>query len=440
MSSARGILVTWVGLMAFAVGAAPLHAQRVQFPGAPPPPTSGGLVPVPSAGGATTPLPGTAPFSTTAPSSTVPTLPSTGTGATLGTPAFDPYATSPPVSGTPPTSAPWNTMPPSSSPLGTTPPATSPYGAPPPGAPGAAWPYGSATQPPPGAYPGYGPTTGQADSLFPNGFMGPNNGPAPLRLLDDLRIRDTWTAGGDGLDVGMNDTEVGVDVQFPNFFGTSSPLVISPQFAMHLWDGPKGSLTQDLPGAAYSALVEAAWNSDPALLGGANIAVSVGVYSDFNAITTDSIRIQTMSYGWIRLTPQMMLKLGVNYIDRVDLALLPAVGLLWEPNPQTRFDIFFPKPKLSRHLSTVGTTDVWWYIAGEYGNGSWTIERAAGGTDQVDINDIRLMFGFDWFGQSGTRGMLEAGWVTSREVVYRYNPADNFKPSDTFMIRAGLAF
>lgn len=335
-------------------------------------------------------------------------------------------------------------MPPANPALRTTPPpgtpAVSPYGAPPPGAPGTAWPYGNATTPPPAGYPGYGPTTGQPDALFPNGLFGPSSGPAPLRLLDDLRLRETWTAGGEGLDLGMNDIETGIDFQFPNFFGSTAPLVISPQFVLSLWDGPKGSLTQQLPPNAYGALVESSWNSDPALAWGANLAASVGVFSDFNTATTQSIRLQTMSYGWVRLTPQIMAKVGVNYIDRLDIKLLPAVGILWEPNPQTRFDIFFPKPKLARQISAVGTTEVWIYVAGEYGGGSWTIENYLGNADRIDINDIRLMVGVDWYNQSGTRGMFEVGWVTSREVVYLNLPSENFSSGDTFMLRAGVAF
>ncbi|MFO0903946.1 MAG: hypothetical protein U0939_13155 [Pirellulales bacterium] len=420
----------WSGVcLAILAWPAVLCAQRVQFPTAPPP-ASGGMVPVPSAPPVTgtTPLPGTAPppaFGAPALPPPPTTAPAVNSGATLGAPAFDPYATSPPggVPGMSPAAQPWKA---------TTPPGT-PYGAAPAGQP---FPYGSATPPPNGYY----GQPGQPSALFPNGFTGSQPGQPPLKLLDDLRLRQTWVAGDGGLNIGMNDTDIGIDVQFPHFFGSATPLVISPQFTLSLWDGPGGSLTQQLPPNAYGALLEGAWNSDQAAVAGANLAVSVGVFSDFNTFTSDSIRIQTMSYGWVRLTPQMMLKLGVNYIDRVDIKLLPAVGILWEPSPEIKFDIFFPKPKFSRKFSPIGTTETWLYLAAEYGGGSWTIEYWSGGTDQIDINDIRLMVGVEWFAQSGMRGMFEVGWVTSREVVYRYHPADDFSPDDTFMLRAGIAF
>ncbi|MFM7073688.1 MAG: hypothetical protein ACKO38_18020 [Planctomycetota bacterium] len=465
------------GVLALIVSASLAHAQRVQFPSGPGANNSG-MVPVPSFGnqpaGSTypaNPYPSTAPPGGIATPSTsiVPGLgttsgspatglppvvpgaaaPPPGYGATLGPPAIDPYSSTPaagamggyggtygaggynpagvgtPGAGTGTTTPPWR------QPMG------SPYGmAPPPNAGSSAWPYGGAGT----TYPTYGAAPGQPDSLFPNGLFAPSNGPMPIRLLDDLRIRETWTAASDGLDIGMNDIELGIDFQFPEFLGTTQPLIISPQFALSLWDGPQGDPTRELPASVYGALVEAIWNSDPAYAWGASLSGSVGVFSDFNAVTTDSIRLQTLSYAWVRLTPQLMLKAGVNYIDRVELSLLPAVGLLWEPNPQTRLDIFFPKPKLARQFTMLGTTEVWLYTAAEYGNGSWTVEHYSGSSEQVDINDIRVGVGVDWFAQSGSRGMFEVGWVTARDVVYRHHPGESFSPKDTFFLRAGFAF
>jgi hypothetical protein len=474
MKSTRWLRIAG-GVMALVAYASLAHAQRVQFPSGPGANNSG-LVPVPSFGSPPASNPyAAAPYSGTAapggiatpPTAIVPGIgnagsmpaagypptvpgpmaaPPAGYGATLGPPASDPYSSVPAASpatgfggfgaggynpGTAPGAPAGATAPPWRQPMGT------PYGmAPPPVAGSTAWPYGGAGA----TYPAYGAAPGQPDSLFPNGLFAPSAGPAPLKLLDDLRIRETWTAASDGLDIGMNDIEVGIDFQFPEFLGTTQPLILSPQFALSLWDGPQGDPTRELPASVYGALVEAIWNSDPAYAWGASLSGSVGVFSDFNAVTTDSIRLQTLSYGWVRLTPQLMLKAGVNYIDRVELSLLPAVGLLWEPNPQTRFDIFFPKPKLARQFTMLGTTEVWLYAAAEYGNGSWTIEHYSGSSEQVDINDIRVGIGVDWFAQSGSRGMFEAGWVTARDVVYRYHPSESFSPKDTFYLRAGFAF
>jgi len=280
--------------------------------------------------------------------------------------------------------------------------------------------------------------------MFPNGIFpqNPNSGAPPLKLFDNLRLRETWIYGDGGPQLGINDIEMAVTMMLPDFLGTKTPLMLSPNFALHLWDGPQPPAhSQFMPGSAYSAYLEAAYNTDHAQVVGGDIAVSLGVFSDFSTVTSESLRIQTFSYFWARLTPNMMLKLGVNYLDRVDVKLLPVIGVLYEPNPQTRLDILFPRPKLSHLFQTVGTTDIWWYLAGEYGGGSWTIDNSVTGfVDQVDINDIRIMLGFDWTNQSGTRGMFEVGWVMQRELIYRNHPADSTGLSDSFMLRGGIAF
>ncbi len=110
-----------------------------------------------------------------------------------------------------------------------------------------------------------------------------------------------------------------------------------------------------------------------------------------------------------------------------------------------RWEIYFPRPKLSQRLTTLGNTDLWWYVAAEYGGGSWTVERTlgplAGSSDQVDINDIRVYGGFEWFSRMTTvKGFVELGWVTERKLVYRTDSAANISLQDSLMLRGGLAF
>lgn len=433
--------------MVFA-GIDPVMAQRARIP---PVADPSAMVPVPSA---------------------APMTPSYGSGAVLGAPQFDPYSgtvipaqpvqpsafppaspygTSPygtaPVYGQPgwgqpvgaPTGAagasvpPWRASPYGATPAGASPYGTAPYGA----APYGASPYGTA---PYGAspFPAQSPS-----SIFPDGlnFWGPGGPTAePLRLFENLRLRQTYIGGDSGKEMSINDSEIGTTVQFPNFLGGTQPLKISPDFAIHLWDGPSPPSIAAMPGSAYSAYLAGDYQTDPAKSFGGFLNVSVGVYSDFNTFSSESLRIQSYSYGWVRLTPHMMLKGGVNYIDRVDLALLPIVGIYWEPTPQWKLDITFPNPKLARALGTVGNSDFWIYLAGEYGGGSWTVEMPGGGSDQVDINDMRLALGLDFTMQTGVRGNFEVGWVTQRNLVYRNAPEDSDSLSDSYMLRLGLVF
>jgi hypothetical protein len=308
---------------------------------------------------------------------------------------------------------------------------------------------GSALPPTPGAAP-YGSQWAQpvvpqpqGNYMFPNGFSDPNgsfNVYESLKFIHDVRFRHTYLAGGsDGNDLGINDSEVSVSFTFPNFLTTGQPLFITPAFALHLWDGPKDGI-HNLPGSAYSAYLDFQYATDPNLQIGAELGFRVGVYTDFDTLTTDSIRYQGLGLGVVRLTPTLTAKLGVMYIDRNDIKLLPAGGLLWQPNPQLRVDLFFPQPRISQYISTVGTYEVWWYVTGEYGGGAWTVKPLpTDSANRIDINDIRASFGIEWSSPRGLNGFAEVGYVFKRDLLY-VEMNSELSLSDTWMVRAGFSF
>jgi hypothetical protein len=224
-----------IGILAFAAPTKVVRAQtQVRIPSQPRVLAQGNSI-----GGGVAPAP-------TAPANTAPGF---------GTPTLDPYATSPNAAASPPTlfgtsprtAAPGAGFGATAQPLG-----SSPYNsaAPTPGWPGFSNPS-AAPQP---GFPntGYPSTYGQQPAaLFPNGVMpdcGPGSGwqwPQPaegryMRLFQDLRLKHTWLAGGDdSAEVGVNETEIGTTVNFPNFLWSNVPIHVSPVFVMDWWNGPE---------------------------------------------------------------------------------------------------------------------------------------------------------------------------------------------------------
>jgi len=298
------------------------------------------------------------------------------------------------------------------------------------------------------AYPSGTPST-----LFPGGLFGsvPFSGDAnsafsAYRFLQGPRLRHTFLGtGNDPTDLQINDTDVSVAFAFPNFLYSNQPLFVAPSFSLHLWDGPDSASGADLPGQAYSGFLDFGWQTDPNQMFGVELGVRVGAFTAFDTFRDESIRVLGKGLGSFRLTPASTVKLGVYYLDRNNWKLIPAGGLLWQPNPYTRFDIFFPQPKLAHYWRTIGTHDVWWYLAGDYGGGSWTIKRADGAADSVDINDFRAMAGLEWGLSDLIRGgrrtaFVEFGYVFERELKFKYNPADDISPGNAWMIRAGFGY
>jgi hypothetical protein len=168
--------------------------------------------------------------------------------------------------------------------------------------------------------------------------------------------------------------------------------------------------------------------------------VRPGVYSDFEFFNSDSFRIKARAIGIFNATPQYQIVAGVLYLDRLDLKILPAGGVIYTPNECTRWEILFPRPKFSQRLTTVGNTEFWGFVAGEYGGDSWTIERANGTEDFIDYNDLRVSVGVEWTTLTGYRGLFEVGYVFDREVIYQSRMPDFFVPDETFMLRGSLTF
>ncbi|MBX3421432.1 MAG: hypothetical protein KF752_07735 [Pirellulaceae bacterium] len=300
----------------------------------------------------------------------------------------------------------------------------------------------------PGQSGGWGGTNWNPSGSMFNGQLG--QPPTFIRLFQGPRFRHTYIHGDKKHnDLAINDTDVSLAFAIPNFLFSTQPVYLLPSFSLHLWDGPRSYLnpanTADLPSNAFSAFLDVGWQSDPARIFGAELGTRVGIFSDFDAISTRSLRILGRGIGRVRLTPQSTLKLGILYLDRNRVKLLPAGGFLWQPNPGTRLDIFFPEPKLSSYMTTLGNTDTWWYVAAYYGGGNWTVRRDDSTKDAVDINDVRIVFGLEWgrneMMRDGRRvGFAEAGYAFSRELLYKDRPADNLDLRDNFVVRIGFGY
>lgn len=320
------------------------------------------------------------------------------------------------------------------------------------GAPGTV--YGAPTGAAPG-YPGTIYPSQSPSSLFPSGYFGEgmsnsdfiNSVPGlrSFKLIQGPRLRHTYVAGGDGAnDLSTNDSDISIAFAFPNFLYSTQPLYVIPSFSLHLWDGPT-STTGGLPPNAYSAFLDVGWFSDPNQIVSTELGVRVGAFTDFDTFEDESIRVLGQALVSFRWTPVTTLKAGVIYLDRNDIKLVPAGGIICQSTPFKRYEFYFPQPKFSHYCRTVGTKDVWWYVSGDFGGGSWTIKRADGAKDSVDINEARLLLGMEFgdsnFIRNGRRtGFFEIGWAFEREIEYRYNPEDNIDPGDGLIVRAGLGY
>ena len=372
----------------------------------------------------------------TYPATPAPAAPPT---ATLGPPtSFDAYAM-PSVQGglAPPTQLPYN------------------YNQPPP----PAWPGAAATPPPaPTPWQSYGQASGPpTGGIYPDGlpyqwqqgsygWVGDDGTQYSWqRLLERIGFENTLLYGDDRReDLTWNRIELAATFAYPICRNIETPLFITPGFAFNFIDGPWGDPLAtprgpDLPAQLYDAYLDFSWYPRPAQWLGAELGVRTGVWSDFHNVTSDSVRILGRGLVVISTAPELDILVGVVYLDRLRIKMLPAGGLRWRPSPEWDLYLVFPNPKIRHRMSTTGTSDWYWYVAGEYGGGSWTVNRS-GLDDRIDYNDIRVVWGLEWETQTNFRGHFEVGFVFDREVIFHSAMPSQVKPNETFMLRGGVDF
>jgi hypothetical protein len=99
----------------------------------------------------------------------------------------------------------------------------------------------------------------------------------------------------------------------------------------------------------------------------------------------------------------------------------------------------FPKPRAAWRYGCEGEYSTWWYVAGEFGGGSWAVERVGGAPDLVTYSDWRVSIGQEIKRGKDSIAWLELGYIFERELEYKSGTPD-FEPGNTIMFRAGVGY
>ena len=280
----------------------------------------------------------------------------------------------------------------------------------------------------------------QEPSCDPALQMNPDRPPdARDGMFQKLIFSSNWLDAGGSQGLGMVEMDLQTVLALP-CPTRDSPLIITPGYGISAlqWSG-----TRDLPSSLHSAYVQFRFmrRINPRLA--IDVAVSPGVFSDYEQGADEMIRIPGHGAAIWTLGPTAKLVGGVGRFDRLDVDVLPIGGLIWTPNEDTKFEVLFPKPKLARRIDWFGTCSSevsdWIYLAGEFGGSTWAIRRANGANDVLNYRDLRLILGWERKSIGMMDYRFEVGYVFGRELEYA-SPTPKVEPSDTLMIRAGMTY
>ena len=163
-----------------------------------------------------------------------------------------------------------------------------------------------------------------------------------------------------------------------------------------------------------------------------DLATGVLAASDFKGNAAQGIRFPSHAVGYLTLSPGFDLVFGGDYLDRGDIKFLPVGGFIWVPNPAMRFEIVFPRPRVTFQITDKHRI----YVGGELGGGSWAIERETFDLDDdlATYRDYRVCVGIEDIGNEGQRFAFEIGYLFNRRLEYSSGIGD-MNLNDAVMLR-----
>lgn len=260
-------------------------------------------------------------------------------------------------------------------------------------------------------------------------------GAKPGQVLQRINFVNTLVGGADQPDDFENyDIELRVSLGFP-FPTVDTPLVVTPGLGIHLLDGPD---SPDVPARVYDSFVDLMWKLPLGEAWMVDLAITPGLYSDFEGNTSDALRVGGRVI--VTYTPNFLHKFaaGLLYLDREDVPFLPVGGYIYSPDDDTRLEFLFPRPKFSRRHLCQGEFEIWYYLAGELGGGAWAVERLGSVADMLYYRDWRVMVGQEIKRSGSSVAWVEIGYVFNRTI--EYESGTEFDPQNALMVRAALGY
>lgn len=213
--------------------------------------------------------------------------------------------------------------------------------------------------------------------------------------------------------------------------------------AIHFVDGP-GHPGSDLPPRLFDIFWNARFVAETDSGFGIDANFKPGLFTDFEDSVREGWRFpgRVLAYAdlWSNSGTGRIVG-GIEYLDLEQTEILPAGGIIFEPNPDVHIDLYFPRPQLRLRIDQKEENDQWLYFRGEYHSSAWAIERTTGNADLVSLTEYRATVGLETIphDREESSSFLEVSLLFNRDLEYR-SGLGNFQPEDTVMIRLGSRY
>ncbi|MGE3316512.1 MAG: hypothetical protein AB7O26_15460, partial [Planctomycetaceae bacterium] len=249
----------------------------------------------------------------------------------------------------------------------------------------------------------------------------------PISYAGSLR----WMMRVDGF--GITDWEWSTADHRPRF-SDHTRFNLGVPFTIHFIDEVQAL---GLPSELYDAQIETRLIQPIGDVWGVDLAVTPAFFSDFDSGSNNGLRMTGHGMATLMLSDEWQFALGVMYLGREDVRLLPAGGVVWNISDGTKLELLMPKPRISQLVHANEDYEQFAYTGFElWGGNSWDITRPDDTFDTFTYRDFRFVVGLETRSKNLLRGVFEIGYVFARKLEFRHDPTI-LEPGDTLMLRLG---
>jgi hypothetical protein len=262
-----------------------------------------------------------------------------------------------------------------------------------------------------------------------------------VRFMDKMTVNALWMPATGSTPLGNTELRGQTRFAMPCQMLGNDMFYIAPAIQVNFWNRPPKSpeYAYTMRDTTFGAWLDAGIEPHLGDEFRFDLWGSVGVYSDFNKITSDCIYVRGLARGYYQYSKTCELMLGVHYLNRERIKLMPTFGIIWTPSPVLECHFIFPEPKVLRHIYTVNDTQWWAFVRADYGGGSWAVNTNHG-VFRTDYNDIRVALGLEFRNKPKQclSGYFEVGGAFNREL---YSNGDAwYKPTSCVFLAGGLRY
>ncbi len=255
-------------------------------------------------------------------------------------------------------------------------------------------------------------------------------------LIRSLSVGGSWTPdrGDDG--AGITEFKFGLTVacpapKFKPF--TNSFFLFSPNFTYTnvRWSGSEAAPI-DFPENLYGAGLSVTWmkplNERWSIMANA----SPGYAGDGKA-NRDNVRCTAMFGATWTPNKKWKVLMGVAYLNRSDIPVLPFGGFTYMPNDDWKFECMAPQPRIARRLTYHSTLKLerWVYLGG----GTWAID-IDGQNDLAMYREYSVLLGYESNNKFRSfQWNAEVAFLFGREMQFEYDTQPNRKLGNALALR-----